>query len=285
MQIVDQAWLETSTGDRLPLRGTCSLGRSPENSVVLPTEKVSRRHAVIHAQNETEFWLVDLGSRNGTFRNSVRIKQPTRLFSGDRVEIGSMTFTFHVAREHPQPDRYESSLMETVVTKRATDVWLLLLDVSNFTDLCRRLPAEELSRKLGAWLLQCADIVERTRGCVEKYVGDGLLAYWTVENALSDKIVMALRQLEQIREDHSLNFRLVLHRANLQLGTSRFGNDSLIGEEINFVFRMEKLAGALNKDRLVSQLAAELLRSAIALRPVGDHSLKGFDGAYSFYTF
>ncbi|HEY4285341.1 MAG TPA: adenylate/guanylate cyclase domain-containing protein [Chthoniobacterales bacterium] len=285
MQTADQAWLETSSGDRLPLKGTCSLGRSPENSVVLPTEKVSRRHAVIHAQNETEFWLVDLGSSNGTFRNSIRIKQPTRLFSGDRIEIGSMAFTFHVAQDQPQQGHDESPLMETVVTKRATDVWLLLVDVSNFTDLCRRLPAEEVPRLLGAWLLQCADVVERTRGCVEKYVGDGLLAYWTVGNAPPDKIAMALRQLEEIRKGDSLDFRAVIHRANLQLGTSRFGNDSLIGEEINFVFRMEKLAGALNKERLVSEPAASLLRSAITLQPAGDHSLKGFDGAYSFYTF
>src|SRR5205814_2315122 len=161
----------------------------------------------------------------------------------------------------------------------------LLLDVSNFTDLCRRLSAEEVPRQLGAWLLQCADAVERTRGCVEKYVGDGLLAYWTVENAPPDKMAIALEQLEQIRQNHSLDFRLVLHRASLQLGTSRFGNDSLIGEEINFVFRMEKLAGALDKDRLISQPAAELLRSTITLQSAGDHSLKGFDRTYSFFTF
>src|SRR5205823_7370924 len=121
MEIADQAWLETSSGDRLPLSGTCSLGRSPENAVVLPTEKVSRRHALIHAQNETEFWLVDLGSRNGTFRNSSRIKQPTQLQAGDKIDIGPVQFVFGIQSELAS-GRNLAALPETVVTKRATEV-------------------------------------------------------------------------------------------------------------------------------------------------------------------
>src|SRR6266481_5753171 len=64
MDTADDAWLQTANGERLQLRGTCTIGREPGNTMVLTTEKVSRRHALIHAQNETEFWLVDLGSRN-----------------------------------------------------------------------------------------------------------------------------------------------------------------------------------------------------------------------------
>src|SRR5690242_12211984 len=112
----DHAWLETANGDRLPLLGTCTIGRGPENSVVLPMEKVSRRHAIIHAQNTTEFWLVDLGSRNGTFRNSNRIRQPTRLQADDRIEIGSIGFTFRIQQEPAGNARTGTELTETVVT-------------------------------------------------------------------------------------------------------------------------------------------------------------------------
>jgi adenylate cyclase len=99
METQDHAWLETGNGERLPLRSTYTICRGPENSVVLPVEKVSRRHALIHAQNQTEFWLVDLGSRNGTFRNSARIKQPTQLQAGDKIDIGPVQFVFGIQSE------------------------------------------------------------------------------------------------------------------------------------------------------------------------------------------
>ena len=60
------AWLDTGW-NKFPIHGGCSIGRSPQNAVVLDSPKVSRRHAIINVQNVGEFWLIDLGSSNGTF--------------------------------------------------------------------------------------------------------------------------------------------------------------------------------------------------------------------------
>jgi pSer/pThr/pTyr-binding forkhead associated (FHA) protein len=62
-------WLEQVGGTKVDLRKTCSIGRAPSNQIVLSDEKVSRRHAIVHAQGANEFWLVDLGSSNGTYVN------------------------------------------------------------------------------------------------------------------------------------------------------------------------------------------------------------------------
>src|ERR1041384_5912418 len=80
------AWLEDADRKSHPIRGACSLGRSASNQVPLPDERVSRRHAVIQSQLEDEFWLVDFGSRNGSYVNDIRVAQPTRLRNGDRSE-------------------------------------------------------------------------------------------------------------------------------------------------------------------------------------------------------
>src|SRR5262245_6741974 len=56
------AWLEAVDGRRHPIRGSCSLGRTPANAIVLDSPKVSRRHALIHLQNIGELWLIDFGS-------------------------------------------------------------------------------------------------------------------------------------------------------------------------------------------------------------------------------
>jgi pSer/pThr/pTyr-binding forkhead associated (FHA) protein len=68
-------------------QGDSLLGRSPECLIVLPSERVSREHAVvrrIHCGLEIE----DLGSRNGTWVNGTRIRRATVLQQGDEVQLG-----------------------------------------------------------------------------------------------------------------------------------------------------------------------------------------------------
>lgn len=278
-----QAWLETIKGERIPLSGACSIGRDAQNVLVVTGEKVSRRHALIHSQNENELWLVDLGSRNGTFRNGRPIKQPTQLRDGDTIGIGSVQFTLRMERSPTALLSLAASLGETLVTKRTSDVWLLVTDVENFTVMSQSLPAEELTRRLGEWLRECNDLVERTGGCVDKYVGDGFLAYWE-DKPEAGAFAPTLEKITALQSASSLPFRWILHRANLQLGVSRFGNDSLIGKEINFTYRMEKIAGGLKLPRMLSRPAREALGDAVVARSVGAQPIKGFEGAYEFFA-
>ncbi|HEX8077431.1 MAG TPA: adenylate/guanylate cyclase domain-containing protein [Chthoniobacterales bacterium] len=281
MTTTPQAWLETIKGERIPLTGACSIGRDAQNALVVTGDKVSRRHALIHSQNENELWLVDLGSRNGTFRNSRPIKQPTQLRDGDTITIGAVQFTLRM--ERPSTAAAASTLGETMVSKRTTEVWLLVTDVENFTVMSQSLAPEELTRRLGAWLRECSDFVEKTGGCVDKYVGDGFLAYWEAKGK-PGAFAETLKKLTQLQEKASLPFRWVLHHAHLQLGASRFGNDSLVGKEINFSYRMEKIAGGLNLPRMLSRPAREALGENFKARSVGVQPIKGFEGTFEFFA-
>lgn len=285
MPAPDCAWLETAESERLPLRASCAIGRSPENHVVVAGEKISRRHALIHCQNETEFWLVDLGSRNGTFRNGVRIKQPTALRNGDTIGVGPTEFRFCLDESAGTSQRNDTSaaMAETMVSRRASWVWLLLVDVENFTALAQTLDADELAQKLGAWLLHCADLVEQSGGCVDKYLGDGLLAYWDRQRAKPEAFAATLTQFTDLQKTSELPFRWTLHYAPMQLGISRFGNDSLVGSEINFAHRMEKVAAGLGLHQLLSQFAADSVAPWLPTQSVGNHPVKGFNGTFEFF--
>lgn len=100
--VFDQTWiaanrliaeLEMPDGKRTRLRGSCTLGRTDANDIVLSDIKVSRRHALIQLQGKDELWLVDLGSRNGTSLNGHRLTSATLLRDKDRIEIGPFALT------------------------------------------------------------------------------------------------------------------------------------------------------------------------------------------------
>src|SRR3954447_25636166 len=88
-----QAWLEHDR-QQYVLHGSCSLGRAALNTIVLDLPKVSRLHAVVQLEDPGDFWLIDLGSSNGTFLNKRRIREPVRLHDRDLISIGDALFHF-----------------------------------------------------------------------------------------------------------------------------------------------------------------------------------------------
>jgi len=77
-----------------PLR--VSIGRTPENGLVLPSPNVSRQHARI-IYEEGRYVLYDLGSANGLTLNGRKITKPTPLSSGDVINIQPYTIRFKLS--------------------------------------------------------------------------------------------------------------------------------------------------------------------------------------------
>lgn len=73
-----------------------SIGRGPENDIVLIDLKVSRRHAQLDC-NEQAVILRDLGSSNGFVHQKKRVRE-ARLQHGDRIRIGA-TFLHYMSAE------------------------------------------------------------------------------------------------------------------------------------------------------------------------------------------
>src|SRR6202167_161623 len=75
-----------------------SIGRSPENVLVIDNPAVSHYHARVFNE-EGRLMLEDFGSMNGTFVNGQRVKMVT-LKPGDSVGIGKHTIVVSESREH-----------------------------------------------------------------------------------------------------------------------------------------------------------------------------------------
>lgn len=67
--------------------GELSIGRTPDNDIVLPGNTVSRRHARLHLDGATA-WITDLGSANGVIVDERLVSGPTAIDEGSHVRIG-----------------------------------------------------------------------------------------------------------------------------------------------------------------------------------------------------
>ena len=285
-EIQAPAWLERPDTDRIEIRGTCSIGRTVSNQVVLPEDRVSRRHAVIHAQDADEFWLVDLGSSNGTYLNGRRVAQPSRLRDQDKIEIGPFRLLFRQPQAEGTSAPEETDVEKTLREVKPLDCWLLVTDIQSSTQLSRRLSAEQLPIVTGQWFDNCKRIIDTSGGNIDKYLGDGFLAFWRSEETSEAKVAHALGELKKMQDPAQLAFRFVLHYGRVFTGgVTSSGVERLFGPEINFIFRMERLASQLGQTRLLSDAAQARLKADMSASNVGQHAMSGFEGQFSIFTF
>jgi pSer/pThr/pTyr-binding forkhead associated (FHA) protein len=91
-------------------KGEVSIGRGPQNDLVIEDVGASREHGVILRQ-ENYFIFKDLGSLNGTMLNGKPVSQE-RLKEGDRIQIGKHTLLFLEKRPSLTGEPKDSSLFE-----------------------------------------------------------------------------------------------------------------------------------------------------------------------------
>ena len=90
------------TGQTIAIsRSPFSLGRSPDNDLVVPEPLASRHHARVEVR-AGRWYLIDLDSANGTLLNRQRLSGEMALNAGDLIAIGETVFAF-VAPEPVRP--------------------------------------------------------------------------------------------------------------------------------------------------------------------------------------
>lgn len=281
------SFLEFEDGRREWLRSSCAIGRSSQNQVVLDDALVSRFHALVQTQGDGEHVLVDLGSSNGTQLNGRRVVLPTRLTDGDCVRVGRLKLIFH---QGPAPEAdAAASARRTRSTERVPDMergsrWLLVADIVDYTRLSQQMEATDLAQRVGVWIHDCKLVLESHQGTLNKYLGDGFLAYWPQDSMDPQRIVGVVDGLQRMQKQHDLCFRVVLHRGDTLIDRQiASGEENLLGNEVNFVFRMEKVASGAGLQWLLSAPAALGLRDHLETVPVARHAIRGFSGEHQFF--
>jgi hypothetical protein len=87
LEMLEPAESTYMAGEMIPLDHYTTIGRRSSNTLQISDSFVSSNHAEL-VFDQGAWWLIDLGSTNGSFVNDVPVRARTRIASGDIVQFG-----------------------------------------------------------------------------------------------------------------------------------------------------------------------------------------------------
>jgi pSer/pThr/pTyr-binding forkhead associated (FHA) protein len=91
-----EALVRTIVINKLP----CVIGRDHDCDRRIENDTTSRRHCAFTFR-KGRVWVKDLGSRNGTFVNGMRLRGARPLSAGDLLDLGSEHLRVYIPEQEP----------------------------------------------------------------------------------------------------------------------------------------------------------------------------------------
>jgi class 3 adenylate cyclase len=110
-------------------------------------------------------------------------------------------------------------------------------------------------------------------------------ASWHESDTTPEGIAATIDALKKAQGLEDPRFRFTFHFGPVAVGgVAALGEESLMGMEVNFAFRLEKLTAALGEACGLSDTASSKLEGLLLSRRLGDYELKGFAGKRTFFA-
>jgi adenylate cyclase len=283
-----------------------TVGRSDDNNFVLPDRWISRNHAMLQTMDNGDFYLIDLGSRNGTFVNGRRVSVPVILHDGDRITFGQTELQFFCPPDCLNPVQKPSvvapkaDLTATATLHVRRLISVMVVDIRDFTVMTRQIDEKILSEAIGTWFRRAGEIISQYGSWVDKYIGDAVMAVWIhdPEQDIQAEMLQLMQAVStlatmtsQLHEQFPLPFPLRIG-AGVNTGYAMVGNTgsgnhpdyTALGDTVNAAFRLETATKALELDLAMGETTYGFLEATGA----GDQffqthtvTLKGYDDPIS----
>lgn len=256
----------------IPCAPLLTIGRVPPNDIVVHHPKVSRNHAIIRMLQPGEYYLIDIGSTNGTLLNDKRIVMPTLLSNGDVIAIEDCTLTFHAQEASCEEEDGDGATMAqmtiTSVVDMTSEITILVCDIRNYTDISEKLPTKDLAQMMAKWFKLATQVIEEHAGTIDKFIGDAIMVRWTInyKKNVKDSVVNALKVAKELNEvSAQINemstglprpFRIGVGintgpAALGSMGGGAYREYTALGDAVNMAFRFESESKNLGKDVVV----------------------------------
>ncbi|NLI97130.1 adenylate/guanylate cyclase domain-containing protein [bacterium] len=230
-------------------------------------------------------------------------------------EVGVLGDTFNWMMKGLEEGEFVKNIFKRYVTRQVAEkilaekdmvhlagdrleVSILFADIRGFTRLSQTMPPEEIIGLLNHYFTPIIDVIIENEGVLDKFIGDGFLAFWNAPLPQKDH---ALRACKAAIEIQNVITKLNLARENLgkisikmgmgihsgaaiagSIGSARRMEYTIIGESVNFAERLEEAAehGEVLVSKRVKELIAErmpLKERRIKIQDYGEQEIEVFE--------
>jgi len=272
------------------VNNTATIGRTPDNTIRLLGNHVSRQHAIVRCHNGFQYQIMDLGSRNGTFVNDQRVVMPITLEPGAKVRIANYELVFDQTPDDEPSGNVDATLAAASMegNQAIVSVAILVCDIRGFSSMAEKLSERELAQILGNWFRDIGNAVQSAGGIIDKYIGDAVLAYWPArdqlgtESAVCLDVALTILQLAANRTwpgtENQFRVGIAVHFGRVtssNIGQVALRDATIIGDTVNTAFRLEGVMKELNQNLVLSQDFVTVLPARYEFVDFGEFQLKG----------
>ncbi|MDD7986289.1 adenylate/guanylate cyclase domain-containing protein [Lentisphaera marina] len=244
------------------------IGRDSTNVVQLTDPLCSRNHAVINYVGKGNYYLIDMGSRNGVYLNNQRVISPILLSDQDKLIIGNTQMVFHKHPNAPSSDMETYDHGDVPVSAEIRSVIILVADIRNFTNMSENLPIESLTKAMTYWFKATRNIIERNFGVVDKFIGDCVLAKWELKHpdpAAVPLILDAAYDIHQLTKTlpkiHPEIPKDIDIGCGINMGSVAMSENTILGDVVNTAFRLEEASKTLHGNIVMNHSFSSLCNS------------------------
>ncbi|MFN0253829.1 MAG: adenylate/guanylate cyclase domain-containing protein [Kofleriaceae bacterium] len=176
--------------------------------------------------------------------------------------------------------------LDAELTGELRTLTIFFSDLEGFTSLSETKAPDELVKFLGKYFDDMSNIIAEERGTIDKYLGDGIMAFWGAPSKVEDHAqracVASLRCQKRVAELSKQGVNLTT-RIGLATGVVLVGNVgsyqrmnyTVMGDVANLASRIEGLNKQYGTSLMISEPTYDLAKSVVVARPIDVVAVKG----------
>jgi len=246
-----------------------------------------------------------LGSNVYLFNHGTQLFTVTPLIEIAAVIFGVVFFQYFTVDAEKRQVRtaFQYYLTESVMTEMLKDpsklklggqkknLTVLFSDIRGFTTLSEMLEPSEVVRRLNEYLTPMTNLVFKTGGTLDKYMGDAIMAFWgapvdQADHALRacETAVAMLKELHALRAkwkakgEADIDIGIGLNSGDIHVGN--MGSDNrfdytVIGDDVNLASRLEGTNKSYGTRVIIGENTYAQVKGKVVTRELGGVMVKG----------